>query len=349
MKEIGYRHWMGASALALLMHGGLLAAMIETDEKSGATATGSGGMEMSFGPAGGAAGGIPVQPSEARETPPEETETQEDETSPEPVKPETVQEQVPVRQVQDVVSEPVMEPQPEVVEPIQVAEISTLPDAEPVMEAVTQPVKDIAKPEAIRETPPPVEVARVEPPAKEVQPEQPEVVKSEEAPVEVATRNPPTVRKKPPVPQKPVAEAAPPVETKAAPAPPTTQASVAGSAARAGEGQSTATGASASASSGGNPGVVRDYFAMVVALLEQRKRYPSRERMKRREGTVQLAFTINRDGSVSGARIAGSSGVTGLDRAAMKMLSDATPLPAVPADVPDNLLSVVVPVEFKLR
>ena len=151
MKDLRFPHWMFAGLIALLLHGGLLAA-IPKDRSSGAVSTGSGGVEMSFGPAGGAAGGTPVAPSPVEEQKPTEVETAEPPA-------ETVQEVVepvvdpPLDPVQEAVVEPV--PEPAVVE--QVAEV-TEPVAEPVervSEVTPPPVVEAVPEKVIAQTPPP--------------------------------------------------------------------------------------------------------------------------------------------------------------------------------------------------
>lgn len=322
MKDLRFPHWMFAGLIALLLHGGLLAA-IPKDRSSGAVSTGSGGVEMSFGPAGGAAGGTPVAPSPVEEQKPTEVETAEPPA-------ETVQEVVepvvdpPLDPVQEAVVEPVPEPEqvpePAVVE--QVAEV-TEPVAEPVervSEVTPPPVVEAVPEKVIAQTPPP------KPKLKPVPPKQ----------VVARTVTPPApVRPEKPAEQKVVKPTQAPAQA-------------AGSAGAAGSGQSTASGSSQSASSGGRVGAQQDYFSRLLAWLEKHKEYPARERRLRKQGVVRIAFTLHRNGSVSGATITQRSGHPGLDRAALKMLKKASPLPAVPADIPDHKLDLVVPVEFSL-
>ena len=53
------------------------------------------------------------------------------------------------------------------------------------------------------------------------------------------------------------------------------------------------------------------------------------------------AFEIARDGSVRGTRIDTSSGVPSLDRSALRAVSDASPLPPLPATWKDATLPAV--------
>jgi protein TonB len=88
------------------------------------------------------------------------------------------------------------------------------------------------------------------------------------------------------------------------------------------------------------------YLARLRAWLEQHKRYPRRARLAREEGTVTLVFVMDRAGSVLESRVASSSGHEALDDEAAAMLGRAEPLPPLPEEVPDERLTVTLPVEF---
>jgi TonB family protein len=53
---------------------------------------------------------------------------------------------------------------------------------------------------------------------------------------------------------------------------------------------------------------------------------------------VRVAFEIMRDGNVRGLRVEESSGVPSLDRSALRAVSDATPLPALPSALSEPYL-----------
>jgi len=72
-----------------------------------------------------------------------------------------------------------------------------------------------------------------------------------------------------------------------------------------------------------------------------------RPRGVRLRGTVLLAFTLSRDGSVTGAAIARSSGEDVLDRAVLAGLAAAAPFPPPPAAIGDAALSFTVPVQVR--
>lgn len=101
-----------------------------------------------------------------------------------------------------------------------------------------------------------------------------------------------------------------------------------------------------------SPGAVKakdDYFGRVLAWLERHKRYPGEARSKRNEGTAMVWFVMDRKGRVHGSKLHKTSGFPVLDEAAVKMVERASPLPAMPAEMPDQQVELVVPVEFYIR
>jgi protein TonB len=77
------------------------------------------------------------------------------------------------------------------------------------------------------------------------------------------------------------------------------------------------------------------------------QRYPEAGRRERAQGTVQLLFSMQRDGAVTNVNIASSSGYTSLDVAAIETIRKAQPLPRIPAELPEQL-TILFPVEFDL-
>ena len=63
-----------------------------------------------------------------------------------------------------------------------------------------------------------------------------------------------------------------------------------------------------------NPAAFSQWGASIRNSVERRKRYPSGTRAS---GTVKLAITVNASGSLAGVSVAGSSGDSALDRAAL--------------------------------
>lgn len=87
---------------------------------------------------------------------------------------------------------------------------------------------------------------------------------------------------------------------------------------------------------------------LILAHLERFRRYPARAGAARQQGTVTVRFRMNRAGMVLSLAIMKKSGSYDLDQAALDTLKRAQPLPAIPADMADEV-ELTVPVEFKLR
>jgi len=101
-----------------------------------------------------------------------------------------------------------------------------------------------------------------------------------------------------------------------------------------------------------DPGAVKakdDYFGRVLAWLERHKRYPAEARSRRSQGTAMVWFVMDRQGRVHGSKLHKTSGYPVLDDAAVKMVERASPLPAMPPEMPDQQVELVVPVEFYIR
>lgn len=72
-----------------------------------------------------------------------------------------------------------------------------------------------------------------------------------------------------------------------------------------------------------------------------------RPRGVRLRGTVLLAFTVSRDGTVIRSDIVRSSGEELLDRAVLDGLAAAAPFPPPPTAIGDAALSFTVPVQVR--
>ena len=85
--------------------------------------------------------------------------------------------------------------------------------------------------------------------------------------------------------------------------------------------------------------------AGVAALSALDRAYPPNLTRMQSLGTEVL----DRQGRVHGSKLHKTSGYPVLDEAAVKMVERASPLPAMPPEMPDQTVELVVPVEFYIR
>jgi protein TonB len=109
-----------------------------------------------------------------------------------------------------------------------------------------------------------------------------------------------------------------------------------------------ASGSASSRHSGGTAGDPKSYYGLLMAWLNQHKRYPPELKKKKTQGVVQVRFTIDSAGHLLSSRIEKSSGHPRLDEAALMMLADASPMPEIPVAMGREKLTLVIPVEYSL-
>ncbi|MEZ5530684.1 MAG: energy transducer TonB [Porticoccaceae bacterium] len=109
-----------------------------------------------------------------------------------------------------------------------------------------------------------------------------------------------------------------------------------------------ASGSASSRRSGGTAGDPKSYYSLLMAWLNQHKRYPPELKKKKTQGVVQVRFTIDSAGHLLSSRIEKSSGHPRLDEAALMMLADASPMPEIPVAMGREKLTLVIPVEYSL-
>jgi protein TonB len=88
---------------------------------------------------------------------------------------------------------------------------------------------------------------------------------------------------------------------------------------------------------------------LVMARLQQNKRYPSTAEARHKQGMATLNFTVDRSGRVTARSIVRSSGVAALDEEVLAMIQRAQPLPAFPPAMPQQSINLTVPIRFSLR
>ena len=376
VKPLGPGHWMAALALAVGLHGAVVLTVFREDERTGAHAPGTGGIEIALGMAGGAPGSENSPSGEtaveaaadgpATEAPAEDTPA---EAPPEPVRPEArlpdPAEEAPAEETPaEVPLEPVR-PEPPLPDPAEEAPAEETAAEAPPEPVLPEPPPDPAEEALAQATPAEAlsEPVHPEPPLPDPAEEAPAEVTAAEAPPELVPPEPPL----PPLPPRPPRRPAPVLQAEPVPAeaasatPPAADASlppqagaqtasapsVAGADGTSGAADSPDTGNRApDMSAGGLPGITADYADLLVAWLQPHKDYPRRAQARRQEGVVRLLVTIGRDGTLLEARIERGTGHRLLDRAALDTLERARPLPPLPAEVPGDRLDVIVPVHF---
>lgn len=85
----------------------------------------------------------------------------------------------------------------------------------------------------------------------------------------------------------------------------------------------------------------------MAAWLQSHRSYPDEARRRGEEGRVVIRFTVNRDGRVLDVALVSSSGSELLDEAARAMFRAR--LPAFPAGMAQDQITVTVPIRFTLE
>ena len=100
---------------------------------------------------------------------------------------------------------------------------------------------------------------------------------------------------------------------------------------------------------GGNPGVKRDYAARIAAWLARHKRYPRRARSRGYEGVGKLRFAVDAQGRVLSHELVQSTGHKLLDKEILALIERAQPLPAMPAELGLDKMTIMIPIRFDLN
>lgn len=353
--------------VSLAIHGSALL-LFPGNEDKGVASFGHGGIAVSLGPAGRAAGGevasvqAPSETVEEVHTP--DTETIEALTATEP---ELLEETTTVEPDVAATAEPVE------MRPAETVPLLSEPDL--VLDAEVPDVADVMAP-VIAAT----EVEAVEAETPEAAPTAPPSVPAEEVVVAPRTLTAPLPKRRPQreqkLPPQEMQQAERPVKPKQlepqrtasqdvlADTKPVENAQVeaaeggsakqtanqlAGQGGRSGDAGLSEAGQGNNTAGGGAPGASSDYYREVTAWLEKHKRYPRRSKLRNEEGVVLLRFVVERDGMVTVSGIKESSGYKRLDKEAMGMIERAQPLPPIPAEMRQAKLDLVIPVKFNLR
>ncbi len=86
-----------------------------------------------------------------------------------------------------------------------------------------------------------------------------------------------------------------------------------------------------------------------MAHLTRFKRYPPAAQMRREQGITLLRFRMTPAGQIVSFRLERSSGHALLDQETLDLFQRAQPLPALPEDMPQQQIELVVPLRYELR
>lgn len=98
-----------------------------------------------------------------------------------------------------------------------------------------------------------------------------------------------------------------------------------------------------------NSTAIPTWKRQVVGLLERHKRYPEAAQARNQHGTVELAFSLDRQGRVTASRIEKSSGSSALDEATLDLVRRAQPFPPPPAEMAGAEVNLSVPIRYNIR
>ena len=90
-----------------------------------------------------------------------------------------------------------------------------------------------------------------------------------------------------------------------------------------------------------------DWIRQVMSMLLRNRRYPPSARLRGEQGLAVVVFTMNRQGKVTSARIARSSGSAALDEETLALVHRVSFEPP-PAEIPDRQLRFSLPVRYTI-
>ena len=93
-----------------------------------------------------------------------------------------------------------------------------------------------------------------------------------------------------------------------------------------------------------------DYLTELAMWLNQHKRYPAVARRRGQEGEISVRFSINTEGKLLSHEIVSPAKHASLNAAVVKMLQEASPMPAIPVELRNGKtkFEYTIPVLFKL-
>jgi len=92
-----------------------------------------------------------------------------------------------------------------------------------------------------------------------------------------------------------------------------------------------------------------DYYSLLMAHLQRKKRYPADAKKARQQGIVTVRFSIDRGGNVTSSSVKKSSGHSLLDQATLDLMQRVSPLPPIPREMGRDSLTIALPIDYALR
>jgi TonB family protein len=91
------------------------------------------------------------------------------------------------------------------------------------------------------------------------------------------------------------------------------------------------------------------YEDAVKRKIQEAKTYPEEARREGNQGTVGVAFSVLRDGSVPSAGVVNSSGCAMLDDEAVNTIKRASPFPPFPGNIAPDRMDMQVSIIYRLN
>jgi periplasmic protein TonB len=101
------------------------------------------------------------------------------------------------------------------------------------------------------------------------------------------------------------------------------------------------------ASTPSNSDALPNWKSEIIGILERNKRYPAQAQARQEHGVSNLAFSLNRQGRVTAARITVSSGSATLDAETLALVRRVQPFPPPPPEVLGTQISLVVAIRYQ--
>ena len=107
--------------------------------------------------------------------------------------------------------------------------------------------------------------------------------------------------------------------------------------------------AQAPAPAASSPAAAANWQSRLLAHLTRFKRYPPAAQMRREQGVALLRFNMTPGGEVLSFRLERCSGHAALDQETLELIRRAQPLPALPPEMRQQPIELVVPLRYELR